>query len=137
MRLGQRYNLGGASETAVGNSQTGGIDRVVAHRFTSSSMSDSKWRKVFILLSASELGLSTCFWKFVDDDRLFQTGIPAAEDLSEGHLVDGRFQPFIYKEIEWVELRTSDVFPIMEALRHAGNFDCHIITAGLRIYGYR
>ena len=113
------------------------IEKIIAQRFTSSSMSDSKWRKVFVFLFTPELGLSGCRWKFVDDERVFQTGLPRADDLAESHLLDGSYQPFVYKDIEWIEVASSNVDDILAGLERVGHFDVKSVVGGMRIYGYR
>ncbi len=113
------------------------LDRVVSQRFTVSCMSDAKWRKTFRTLAALEPRPHTCRWKFVGDERTFETSLPTFHDLEDTHLVDGRFQPFVYKDIEWIEIVTGNQAQVIDALTRVGAFEIEVTADGVRLYGYR
>ena len=113
------------------------IDKIIAQRFTVSCMSNAKWRKLFRTLDSLQLRPGICRWKFVDDERIFESFLPTTKDLEETHLVDGQFQPFVYKEIQWIEVVTDDQARIVEALEQVGTFEIEVMSDGVRLYGYR
>ena len=100
-------------------------------------MSNTKWRRFFGYLDGYTPRPRTIIWKFVDDERLFETALPERRDLGETHLVDGRFQPFVYKEVQWVKVLTDDPAALLEFLGQRGKFDCEPAIDGLKVFGYR
>ncbi|MEO6457784.1 MAG: DUF6678 family protein [Chloroflexia bacterium] len=130
------------------------VEQVIA-AFSHAHMSNTKWRKAFLILSAHTLGLTRCHWKFVADERVFTTSFPREADLLEEHLADGVFQPeFVYREIEWIEIPAQyqiednrlmsrppnttyqNVTGALEALNRIGHFPVELTETGLIIRGY-
>jgi hypothetical protein len=112
------------------------VDRALA-RFCTSYMSNAKWRKALRTLAAADLGILGCRWKFVDDERVFATDVVGEQDLGESHVRDGRFQPFVYKEIEWLEVLTAQPGEATAALARVGKFAVQPCETGIRLLGYR
>jgi hypothetical protein len=105
-------------------------------RFGTSFMSDAKWRKAFRVLADPALGIVGYRWKFVADDRTSATEVVGEKEIEERHLRDGRFPPYAYKEIEWLEVRTARPDEATEALARAGRFPVRPCDAGIRLLGY-
>jgi hypothetical protein len=99
-------------------------------------MSDAKWRKALRTLAAPELGVLGYHWKFVDSEGIFATGVIGEQDLEETHLRDGRFQPFVYREIEWLEVLTTQPDEATAVLAQVGKFAVRPSEAGIRLLGY-
>jgi len=100
-------------------------------------MSNTKWRKFFGFLDGYRPRPRRIIWKFVDNERLFETPLPRRSDLEDTHLVDGKFQPFVYKEVHWVKVFTDEPAAMRESLGLYGNFDCELASDGLTVFGYR
>jgi hypothetical protein len=100
-------------------------------------MSDAKWRKALRILAAADLGVRGYRWKFVYDEHVVATGVVGEQDLDERHVRDGRFQPFVYKEIEWLEVLTAQPDEATAALARAGKFAVEPCEGGVRLLGYR
>ena len=111
------------------------VDRAIG-RFRTSYMSNAKWRKALTILAAPELGVSGYRWKFVDDERVGTTLVVGAEDLEETCLRDGRFFPYVYREIEWLETETAQADEATAALARAGKFPIQTCDGGIRLLGY-
>ena len=99
-------------------------------------MSDSKWRKALLALAAPELAIRGYRWKLVADERVFATDVVGERDIEQSHLRDGRFQPFAYKEIEWLEALTAQPEEVAAALAQVGKFAVQPCAAGIRLLGY-
>lgn len=130
------------------------IEKTIA-AFKHAHMSNTKWRKAFLVLSSPDLDLTVCHWKFVTDERVLITSLPRESDLLEAHLADGLFQPeFVYREIEWIEIPVQyqiednrpnsrppltiyqNVTEALEALNKVGQFPVELVESGLVIRGY-
>lgn len=99
-------------------------------------MSDAKWRKAFRILAEPELGVAGYRWKFVGDDGILTTGVVGPQDVEQSHLRDGRFQPLVYREIEWLEVLTDRPEEATAALARAGKFPVQPCEGGIRLVGY-
>jgi len=99
-------------------------------------MSNAKWRKVLSLLADSIYPISCYRWKFVDAERAFETGVIEEDEIEESHLKDGKNQPFIYKEIEWLEVVTDYTKEITDELLKRGQFALDKSESGFKIIGY-
>lgn len=129
------------------------LDRLIAATFSSSSMSNAKWRKAFLALSSPELGLVQLVWKFVGRSETLRGGVPDESCLGDLYIRDVGFSGFPYKEIEWVEVprlaifrgyesipfkrKPQDAALAREVLNLLGQFDLETVSEGLRLYGYR
>lgn len=100
-------------------------------------MSDTKWLKTLRALSAIEGEIARLEWKFIDEARTYPTSVPRTSDLAATRLKDGSFQPFAYREIEWIEVVTNDVTAVRDALASCGQRLIEASTAGVRVVGYR
>jgi hypothetical protein len=129
------------------------LDRLISQSFSASFMSNSKWRRLFLALTAPELGVHQLVWKFVGRDLPIRGAAPDAECLGETIIRDTSFAPFPYKEIEWIEIPRANIRPgdesvpfkhrpqdpeaaqrILDAL---GQFEMTLLPEGLRVYGYQ
>ena len=90
----------------------------------------------------------------MDDDRVFEKGLPPEWNLLQTGVADGRFAPFEYREIEWIEIpevyeaeydpkrhrepirKKQDIEAVIEALRNCGQLPIERTATGLKIYGY-
>lgn len=130
------------------------LDRIINHKFTSSFMSNSKWRKLFIALDRPELNTIEVIWKFIDAENEERGNIPKSRDLLEEYVGDfSLIGPFAYKHIEWVEIpyktlprgfekipfahRAQDVSGALAVLKETGQFEIAETDRGLRIYGFK
>lgn len=102
-----------------------------------SFMSDTKWLKVLRALSTVEREIDHLEWKFVDESRVYRTPIPGAQDLAATRLKDGRFQPFEYRDVEWLDVITNTPPAVREQLASCGKRLIESLPTGLRIVGYR
>src|SRR5205809_821316 len=100
-------------------------------------MSNAKWRKAFRILAAPDLGVSGYRWKLVESEHVASTGVVQESDLEEAHLRDGRFWPYFYREIEWLDVQTPNAGAAMAALARRGKFAVEPCEAGFRLFGYR
>lgn len=113
------------------------INKVIARKFGASFMSDAKWRKLFNLLAASQYPIVCYRWKFVDEDeKLFTTGVLKSGELDEKHTKDGRYVPYVYKDIEWLEVVTEHAQQITDQLLEKGQFAIDKTASGFKIIGY-
>jgi len=80
------------------------LDKIIKRRFTTSFMSNSKWRKLFTALDLPELMLNQCYWKFVDNEHDFLGWFTKSDELMEKFVGDYGSGPFAFKRIEWVEI---------------------------------
>jgi uncharacterized protein (DUF433 family) len=127
------------------------VERKIAQA-TASHISNTKWRKLFRLLYSLEVRV--VLWKFLRDDRVFCSPVPAPADLLETSLGDVLPYPYgPYREIEWIEVprsypdpradenrplpeRTHELDGILEGIHHAGELPVTVLDSGLRIVGY-
>jgi hypothetical protein len=112
------------------------IDDVIARRFRSACMSNAKWRKTLAKLARSEIVLTSYRWKFVDDEKTIITDVVPEKDLGPCSLYDGRFQPFIYKDIQWLEVITSQPDEAVADVTEIGQFAIERTNEGFLIRGY-
>jgi hypothetical protein len=127
------------------------LERKIA-RAKVSHMSNTKWRKLFRLLHSLEARV--LLWKFVGDDRVFRSSVPAPDGLLETGLGDVLPYPHgPYRAIEWIEVprsysdpradenrplpeRTQELNCIIAALDEAGEFPAAVLDSGVRIVAY-
>ncbi|WP_435017868.1 hypothetical protein TA3x_005489 [Tundrisphaera sp. TA3] len=122
-------------------------ERAVA-AFSASFMSDAKWRKALGAIADAGLGLRWATWKFIDEDRLYDWGVPTRRDLLPTGLADGRFQPEEYRWIEWIRFPRSgpptgdgdpvaqDLDGLKRVLAAIGHFRIEEDERGLTLFGY-
>jgi len=129
------------------------LDKIIKARFSTSFMSNAKWRKFFIALDVPEICLQQAYWKFVDLMEEFCDSIPTSDKLMEEFVGDYGPGPFAYKRIEWIELPKvgvpkgfdgvpqkywqQDIEKAKEILVNSGQFEIETTERGLRIYGYK
>jgi hypothetical protein len=120
--------------------------------FTSSLMSDAKWRKVFRALAEQPESVFAATWKLTDEPEPIAGGLPDSEEVWESQVDGGLGSPVPYKKIEWLELlervpyrrydhapvayKAQDLGPVREALNALGRFPLQDVEGGFRIYGY-
>lgn len=124
-------------------------------QYSSSFMSNAKWKKLFAVINDGDIPLSACIWKLVEDKEPKIGFIPDLDQLGEDYVGDcGALNaPFSFKEIEWLFLpfkkghQPYDKSPIkyeyqdMEAIKvlidSAGQLEYEINDEGLKIYGHK
>lgn len=130
------------------------IDKLIKRSFTSSCMSNAKWRKCFQLLNEVAPNIQI-IWKFVggQNDGV-RSYLPADEALEEKYLTSRFwFGPAYYKEIEWIEFPkigkpygkenipgtffVQDVNSVVEALNKNGQWVLIETDLGFRLYGHQ
>jgi hypothetical protein len=133
------------------------LDQAIASRFTTSLMSNAKWRKAFRILSDPALGLKAFRCKNVpllseDEDYVhWYDRLPPPHMIGEkaiGDCLAGG--PLYYRAIEWIEIPAEnvdrsperpvvqqDIVAAAHALSQAGQFPLELTDAWLRLYGYR
>jgi hypothetical protein len=129
------------------------LDKIIGRRFTTSYMSNAKWRKFFTILGVAELHITQAIWKFVDSDTEVRGWFAKPDQLMEKYVGDYGLGPFAYKRIEWIEIPWKGIPPGFEKvpfkhwdqnvkdaekiLRYAGMFEIEYTDRGLRAYGHR
>ena len=114
----------------------------ITKSFSASFMSNAKWRKLLTLLANSIYLVNSPYlrdryrWKFVDSEKIFETPIIEVEELDENYIKDGRNQPFIYREVEWLEIVTDDPKEITDELLKHGQFALDKSEKGFKIIAY-
>lgn len=118
--------------------------------YSSSSMSNTKWVKLFKAVIESPVDVDRALWRFIDSEQVMMERMPGEKDLLPERFRDGRFQPFEYKWIESIFIPKE--FPRIEGvgyrvkqdttslaahLRRVARFDIDEVEDGLWIYGYR
>ena|SRR5688572_11912971 len=111
------------------------LDRVIARSFSTTFMSNSKWRRLFSALAATDPAIRKLRWKFVGRDAEVEGAAPDAECLGGSYVTRTSFAAFPYKEIEWVEL--PDLSDLPQSVAAVGKFEATQTPTGVRIYGYR
>lgn len=129
-------------------------------KFSSSSMSNAKWTKVFRKLSENSDLVTKCLIKDIYDDFLRQVFIPPVKDFSSEFngrgLQDGRNQPYQFKEIEWLEFPSKwivrkemrgqilepqkfeqNISKIKTILQEVGELELELDNEKLILYGYK
>ncbi|MCP3933450.1 MAG: hypothetical protein GY705_30640, partial [Bacteroidetes bacterium] len=75
-------------------------------QYSSSFMSDSKWRKLFAVIHDGSIPLSACIWKLVEEKEPINGFLPDLDQIGENYVGDcGALNgPFSFKAIEWLIL---------------------------------
>lgn len=129
--------------------------------FPAHFMSNTKWLKVFIILSRQAEMIHTCLMKTIWDDRLREIPLPTFENFDQTFhdsgikdvLIGG---PLSFKEIEWLEFpaeqtrsgqirheesesfkHTQDILSINEWLIQSGQLEIELTPTKLIVYGYK
>lgn len=126
------------------------LKQILRERFTTSYMSDAKWRKFADLVREPRFKIQQVVWKFVYTDKEIRSQLTWLSDNGEDTLEVG---PFFYKEVEWVEVPQvgfshgdekvpsrhwqQDVADFREALSVLGEFEVVTTDRGVRVIGYR
>jgi hypothetical protein len=129
------------------------LDALIRQTYSSSFMSNAKWRRLFQVLADEDLGVDQLIWKFVGRETEVRGAVPDGEGLGDKYVSGSSFSPFPYKEIEWIEVpaksvpryweqvpqmhRPQPVDRVIEALTAVGQFEIEHRTGGTRIYGWR
>jgi len=130
------------------------IDKLIKRSFSSSFMSNAKWRKCFTLLDSKAPDIQL-IWKFIgSQNEGVRYGIPPIEALEEKY-INSRFWygPMYYKEIEWVEFPCvgkpygkeqipgahfdQDIEEIRKELENIGSWQIEVSTEGFKLYGFK
>jgi hypothetical protein len=111
------------------------LDVTIAQSFSTSFMSNSKWRRFFLALAEVDPRISTLRWKFVGRDIPPVGAAPDDECLGDKYISRTSFAVFPYKEIEWVELPGITALPA--AVAAVGKFEIVQTPGGVRVLGYR
>ena len=124
-------------------------------RYSSSFMSNSKWRKLFAVVNDGSTPLSACVWKLVTEKEPKNGFLPDIEQLGDDCVGDcGALNgPFSFKEIEWLFLPSKvghqpydkapmkyeyqEIDKIKELIDSAGQFEYEATDEGVKIYGYK
>lgn len=118
--------------------------------YSVSLMSDTKWRKLFRLLSRAQVKVERATWHFIDLPHPMTQGLPREDELAETRFRDGRFQPFEYKWIRSIEIpreyrpianvgyaKQQPIDKLVEVLEAAGQFPIEETPDGIAIIAYR
>lgn len=129
------------------------LKKLIKCKFDASFMSNTKWRKVFTVLSV--VPLKQAFWKYVDLDFELRTCFVDESDLMDRFIGDCGLAgaPLAYRRIEWVEIPRVGVDPCYENIPHmnfeqdvdrvvsilksTGEFELEQTERGIRIYGHK
>ena len=109
---------------------------------TGRHMSNTKWRKFFMVVEGTGVAISSTQWKFVGEQKLYQWhGLPKTADLLEDRLEDGKWQPVCYKDIEFIDIPAKSISPfsvteLIVEISASGRFPVVPTTDGLRIQAY-
>lgn len=124
-------------------------------QFSSSFMSNSKWRKIFSVINDGSIPLSACTWKLVTDNEPKKGFLPDIGQLGDDYVGDcGALNgPFSFKEIEWlfipsmvghrpydkapVKYEYQDIEKIKKLIDSIGQFEYESTDEGVKIYGYK
>ena len=128
-------------------------------RFSGEFMSDTKWTKVFKVLSSHSNVVNKCFIKDVFSDPLQEVRIPKNFDSAFNNkgikdIMTGG--SMAYMEIEWIELPSNwiinremryekleprkysqNIFKIKEYLGESGQLEIEISDGKLFVFGYK
>ena len=127
---------------------------IAARETLTSSMSNTKWRKLVAGIEDAGLVLPVCEWRFLRNDYWFRWSTPRIENTDDTGVLDhGGFQPFLFKDVErarWPRRyevgrsrnldpwhRTQDVESLEEVLKSIGTFDYDTDEKALTLYAYR
>jgi hypothetical protein len=113
------------------------IDRIIKSNFTTSCMSNAKWRRAFDALQDVLVSVTGCRWKFVDSDRIHESVLPDENSVEEEGYIEATFGIINLKHVEWVEVATSEPAEAEAALAARGQFAVECIIGGIRLFGYR
>jgi len=119
-----------------------------------SSMSNSKWKRLFEAIEEEEIALPVCEWRFLRDDRWFRQATPRVRDLTDEGLPDSSaLGPFLFKDVECLRWpRSYEVSPgrgsdpwhkeqdleaVAKLLCQIGEFDFEMRDETLTIFGFR
>jgi hypothetical protein len=102
---------------------------------TATLMSNAKWQKVFAVLR--DLNVGAVRWKFVRDDRIFDSAIPRACAMRDEGFGDVLPSPYAdFREIDWIEVPQEWAAKVVDALALIGKFPLRDGEHGIRIVGY-
>jgi len=129
------------------------LDAAIRSAYSASFMSSAKWRKLFELLDRPELEIDQLVWKFVGRESAVRGAVPSVAGLEQSYVSSSSFAPFLYKEIEWIEIppksipagwesvphkhRPQDIERVLSALAEIGQFEIARSESGARIHGFR
>ena len=122
-------------------------DKIIAERFKTSCMSDTKWLRLLDALTAVDRLVDDCRAKLVWDDEIRYMQIdgmtrdfdywPRAMEAMISGAPRGWYD---YKELEWIEFPTDaehDLGQIRSTIESVGQFELESTDAALRLYAYR
>lgn len=113
------------------------IDKIINQSFSTSLMSNPKWRKLFSAISTHGVAEGQINLKRVNREKPYMTYLPELEDIEELWVSEGKNDcNYFYKEIEWVEL-LGNPKKINNVLDSIGQFFCSNTKSGVVIYGYK
>ena len=105
------------------------IDAKSAHH-----MSDAKWRKLLNALEGCGIVLD---WKFLRDDRVFQSPPLGGSALLETQFADIHPFPYSpYREIEWIAFPGTDIATVHSLVDSVGTFMIVPVGDDTRILAY-
>ena len=111
------------------------LDRLISESYSSSFMSNSKWRRLFLALADAGFGDGRLLWKFVGRAEPVLGAAPGAECLGKSYITRTSFAAFPYKEIEWIEVPGLAELPA--SVLEVGQFEALAVPTGIRLLGYR
>jgi hypothetical protein len=121
-------------------------DRIIAARFKTSCMNDTKWVRLLDALTSPEALVADCRAKLVWDTEIRYMHIDGMQRDFDywPHAMEAMISGtprgwYDYKEIEWIEFPAAgqDVVQIRAVIESVGQFELESTDAGLRLYAYR
>jgi hypothetical protein len=129
------------------------IGHFARHRFSSASMSDTKWRKLIAAVQSAAPNTSQMKVKFIDVETPHVMRFPPDLDCPYAYLDTIEFGPVEMRAIEWLEfprtakfqrsnnvparLKEQDIDKAAEAIAALGQYPLEVTPEALRITGYR
>ena len=113
------------------------IERIIQSNFSTSCMSNAKWRRALDALQDVRDSVTGCRWKFVDGDRIQESVLPSESSIEEEGYIEDPFGIIDLKHVEWLEVTTAEPTAALAALAARGQFAVECIAGGIRLFGYR
>ena len=121
-------------------------DTIIAERFKTSCMNDTKWVRLLDALTANDGLVVDCRAKLVWDAEIRYMQIDGMQRDFDywPHAMEAMISGtprgwYDYKEIEWIEFPSAeqDLGQIRSTIESVGKFELESTDAGLRLYAYR
>ena len=131
-------------------------DEALRKKYSSSLMSNPKWRKLFMVMAEYGADFSGMEYHFTDTDKVFYGHAPSAQQIWETAIddpVEGLGGPVEYRHIESILIpkvytyrayegaprseKPLDTRAFLQALANLGEFPVTETEKGLVIHGYK